>query len=153
MVTRSFTKDQQVALEELIAKRRIEKVPVDAIRAQAFLEAATDRITQCALLTSPVVQYAVAYDACHDVGEALLAHYGYRTVNRAGQHEALGRFLRVVFTDPPGDQAAQRFDRLRRARNQAHYEAVPVGQAESSMALSTAEDLLLAAQQRIAAAQ
>ena len=134
-------------MEGLVKKRRIERVPADEIRTEAFLDAAADRISQCSLLTSPVVEYAVAYDACHDVGEALLACYGYRTVNRAGQHEALGRFLQVILTGPPGDQAARLFDRLRRARNQAHYEAVLLGEAEAAMALRAAKDLFIAARE------
>ena len=59
--------------------------------------------------------------------EAGLAAYGYRTTNGPGQHEALGRYLRVVFDKPPAEKAAREFDRLRRARNQDRYEARPVG--------------------------
>jgi hypothetical protein len=88
---------------------------------------AEERLNQLPLLTSVVVRYGIAYDACHDTGEALLAAYGFRMTNGPGQHEALGRYLRVVFDKPPAERAAREFDRLRRARNQDRYEAKPVG--------------------------
>lgn len=115
------------AVDALVAARRIDSVPADAARAAAFLSGAADRISQLPLLTSAGVKYDVAYDAAHDVGEAFLASHGYRTSNGPGQREALGRFLRAVLDTPPGDGAAKRYDRLRRARNQSHYEARPMG--------------------------
>ena len=87
-----------------------------------------------------------AYDACHDIGEALLAAYGYRTVNGPGQHEVLGRFLRAVFDHPPGQRAAQRFEQLRRSRNQQRYAARPVGSADAQVATQAAAELRAAAQ-------
>ena len=131
---------QQQAVDALVAARRIEKVLSDPVRAASFLTAAADRISQLPLLTSVIVKYDIAYDAAHDVGEALLAAYGYRTTNGPGQHEALGRFLRAVFDTPPGDRAAKRFDRLRRARNQSHYNARPLGVAEADIAERTANN-------------
>lgn len=136
-----LTEVQQKAVDALVSARRIERVAPDAARARAFLDVAADRISQLPLLTSVGVKYDIAYDATHDIGEALLAAYGYRTRNGAGQHEALGRFLRAVLDTPPEDRAARRFDRLRRARNQSHYDATPVGAAEATLAESTAAEL------------
>jgi hypothetical protein len=136
-----LTETQQNAVDVLVGARRIERVAPDAARARAFLDAAADRLSQLPLLTSVGVKYDIAYDAAHDLGEALLSAYGYRTRNGPGQHEALGRFLRAVLDTPPGDRAARRFDRLRRARNQSHYDAIPVGSAEATLAESTATEL------------
>ncbi|WP_375405859.1 hypothetical protein [uncultured Amnibacterium sp.] len=111
----------------------------------SFLDQAAERISQLPLLTSPAVRYGIAYDACHDVGEALLAAYGYRTRGGAGQHEALGRALRAVLNSPPADAAAAQFDRLRRARNQDRYEARPVGSADAIKAVEVAGNLHAAA--------
>ncbi|GAA4063533.1 hypothetical protein GCM10023065_13160 [Microbacterium laevaniformans] len=141
----SLTAAQQQAVDALVAARRIEKVLPDAGRARAFLAAAADRISQLPLLTSVGVRYDIAYDAAHDVGEALLAAHGYRTRSGSGQHEALGRFLRAVLDTPPGEVAARRYDRLRRARNQSHYDANPVGAAEADLAQRTAQELYEAA--------
>lgn len=139
---------QREAVASLVKAGRIESVGADQARATSFLEQATDRIGQLELLTSAAVKYGVAYDACHDIGEALLAAYGYRTRNGAGQHEALGRYLRAVLDTPPGDRAAQQFDRLRRARNQDRYEAKPVGAADATYAERVARELLAAAMTR-----
>ncbi|MFW7414125.1 hypothetical protein [Demequina sp. SO4-18] len=145
MTVTPLTTAQQSAVDALVQSRRIERVPVDALRAQAFLGQATDALEELAVLTKASIRYNVAYDACHDVGEALLATYGYRTSNGAGQHEALGRFLRAVVIEPPGDSAARRFDQLRRSRNQQRYGAAPVGAADAELAAVAAHDLLQSA--------
>ncbi|MFD4420777.1 hypothetical protein ACFWN7_04635 [Agromyces sp. NPDC058484] len=106
---------------------------------------AEERLSQLPLLTSVAVRYGIAYDACHDTGEALLAAYGFRTANGPGQHEALGRYLRALFDKPPAEKAAREFDRLRRARNQDRYEAKPVGAAASEKAEQVAHVLVQAA--------
>lgn len=141
MAVTPLTPAQQQAVDGLVAAHRIEKVPPDVARASAFLTTAADRLGQVPLLTSVLVKYDLAYDAAHDVGEALLAAYGYRTVNGRGQHEAVGRFLRAVFDTPPGARAARRFDRLRRDRNQSHYNAKPLGAAQAEAAENTAREL------------
>ncbi len=97
------------------------------------------------LLTSVVVRNGIAYDACRDTGEALLAAYGFRTTNGPGRHEALGRYLRAVLDKPPADRAAREFYRLRRARNQDRYEAKPVGVAATEKAEQVARTLFDAA--------
>lgn len=132
---------QQAALSGLVRAGRLETVQADHVRAASFLQQAEERISQLPLLTSPAVRYGIAYDACHDVGEALLAGYGYRTKNGPGQHEAVGRALRAILDSPPADAAATQFDRLRRARNQDRYEARPVGSADSLKAQDVAREL------------
>jgi hypothetical protein len=140
-----LTGEQLVAIDDLVSARRIEAVPVDARRAAAFIAQARDRIEELGRMQNPTIKFGVAYDAAHDVGEALLAAYGYRTRSGNGQHEALGRFLRAVLITPPGDRAASQFDRLRRARNRDHYDAQPVGVADMVRAERAAADLLAAA--------
>ncbi|SNU01130.1 hypothetical protein SAMN06298212_10741 [Ruaniaceae bacterium KH17] len=104
-----------------------------------------ERIGQLEFLTSDSVKLDVAYDAAHDIGEAMLAAYGFRTTNGPGQHQALGLFLYPVIDGPAGDSAAQRFDRLRRIRNSSHYEVGPVSSAESKFAERIAHQLYDAA--------
>lgn len=139
-----LTDIQLATVTALVESGRLKTVPADSARATAFLRAASARIEQIPLLTAPFVQYGLAYDACHDVGEALLAAYGYRTTNGPGQHEALGRFLRAILDQPPGDKAARQFDRLRRARNQDRYQAKPVGAAQATSAERAAHVLYAA---------
>jgi hypothetical protein len=132
----------------LVQGGRINQVPADLPRALAFMARANDRLEQLVLLTSHAVRYDLAYDAAHDVGEALLAAHGYRTSNGPGQHDALGRYLRAVLSAPPGDRAARRFDQLRRSRNQSHYQAAPIGKGAADQAEATASELYNAARER-----
>ena len=137
-----LTRVQQATVLALVEARRLDVVPADVARATSFLRQAEERLDQLPLLTSVVVRYGIAYDACHDTGEALLAAYGFRTTNGPGQHEALGRYIRAVFDKPPADRAAREFDRLRRARNQDRYEAKPVGAAATEKAEQVARTLV-----------
>ena len=148
MALTPLTRAQQATVLVLIETRRLEHVPADAARAISFLRLAEERLNQLSLLTSVVVRYGIAYDACHDTGEALLAAYGFRTTTGPGQHEALGRYLRAVFDKPPAERAAREFDRLRRARNQDRYEAKPVGAAATEKAEQVARTLFSAAVDR-----
>jgi hypothetical protein len=148
VVATELSETERATATALVNAGRLDTVPVDARRAVAFMARAKDRLGQIALLTSDPVKYDLAYDAAHDVGEALLAAHGYRTSNGPGQHEALGRYLCAILTTPPGDMAARRFDQLRRSRNQSHYEAVPIGKTAASQAEVIARDLYRAAASR-----
>lgn len=137
--------EQRKAIDALIVDRRLEPVPVDDVRANAFLTLAEDTLIDVAHVRLPQNRYNLAYDAAHAAGEALLARHGYRTRSGPGQHEALARFLRIVVDTPPHDADARHFDRMRRARNQMHYEARPVSTADADKAARTALALLSAA--------
>ena len=145
MAVTPLTRVQQATVLALIEARRLDPLPADALRAASFMRQAEDRLGQLPLLTSVAVKSGIAYDAAHDIGEALLAAYGFRTVNGPGQHEALGRYLRAVIDKPPAAKAASAFDRLRRARNQDRYEAKPVGAAAAEKAEQVARELFDAA--------
>ncbi|WP_291378496.1 hypothetical protein [Demequina sp.] len=139
---------QRTAADSLVTAGRLSRVPPDLARAAAFMRQADDTLEDLPRLTKAQNRYNLAYDACHDVGEAIMAAYGYRTTNGAGQHEALGRFVRIVLDSPPGDRASGHYDRLRRARNQQRYRAAPIGSAEADLAVQTAQDLFDGAEAR-----
>lgn len=107
MALTPLTRVQQAAVIALVEARRLDAVPTDLARATSFLRQAQERLEQLPLLTSITVRYGVAYDACHDTGEALLAAYGFRTTNGPGQHDALGRYLRAVFDTPPAESCSR----------------------------------------------
>lgn len=148
MAVTPLTSAQRAAVDSLVASGRLAVVPPDPTRAQAFIRQAGDALEDIPRLAKTQTRYNLAYDACHDVGEALLAAYGYRTTNAPGQHEALGRYLCAALDNPPADAAARRYDQLRRSRNQQRYQAVPVGRAEADLASQTAQDLFDAATAR-----
>ena len=141
MAISALTRVQQATVLALVEARRLDAVPVDASRASSFMRQGEERLGRLPLLTSVAVKYGIAYD----IGEALLAAYGFRTANGPGQHEALGRYLRAVLDKPPADKAASAFDRIRRARNQDRYEAKPVGAAAAEKAEEVARELFDAA--------
>ena len=91
-----LTRVQQATVLALVEAPTSRGRPRRPARAASFLRQAEERLNQLPLLTSVVVRYGIAYDSCHDTGEALLAAYGFRTTNGPGQHEALGRYLRAV---------------------------------------------------------
>lgn len=148
MAVIALTAVQQHGVDALVTGGRLVEVPVDLGRAGLFVRHAQDAIVDLPNLTRMQNRYNLAYDACHDLGEALLAGYGYRTRSGSGQHEALGRFLRVVMDSPPGDKEARRYEQLRRSRNRQRYEARPVGEAEAVLAEQTARGLLAAVIER-----
>ena len=85
MALTPLTRVQHATALSLVEARRLDVVPADLARATSFLCQAQERLDQLPLLTSVVVRYGIAYDACHDTGEALLAAYGFRTTNGPGQ--------------------------------------------------------------------
>jgi hypothetical protein len=145
MALKSLTRIQLATVMALVQAGRLDVVPADQTRATAFLRRADERLSQLILLTSVTVKYDLSYDAAHDVGEALLAAYGYRTANGPGQHEALGRYLQAILNTPPGDKAAKAYNKLRRKRNQNHYQAATVGVADAHYAEPAARALYAAA--------
>jgi hypothetical protein len=145
MAMTGLTPVQQLAIDALLASGRLARVPTDLTKAAIFMRQAQDVITDLPHLTKAQNQYNLAYDACHDNGEAVLAAHGYRTLSGPGQHETIGLFLCVVIDKPPGNQDARRFDQLRRSRNRQRYDARPVSEAEAALAVRTAVALLGAA--------
>jgi hypothetical protein len=149
MTAAPLTAEQQSAIDALAQAGRLRTVAPDATRASGFISQARERLSQLPLLTSHPVRYTLAYDAAHDVGEALLAAYGYRTAAGPGQHEALGQFVRIVVDAPPASRAAAaRWDQHRRARNEQNYRAAPIGRAQADAIQQFTEHLLVAATHR-----
>lgn len=147
-----LTPDQKEVIDGLVAQRRLEPTFPDHAKAATFFSRAQEAVADVVKLDHSHTAYSLAYDACHDVGEALLAAYGYRTRSGSGQHDALGKFLVAVLDAPEGMRAAQRFDQLRRARNKSRYDAAPIGRAEVDLATKTAKSLIAAAQAKGVAA-
>lgn len=134
--------DAQAHLSGLVAANRLHTCPVDLPKARRFLSQAADALAELPRIRATAVRADTAYNAAHDVGEALLASYGYRTGSGAGHHAAVGLFLSVVFAGTPAQQAARDFNVLRDARNQLRYQAKPIGAAQAAFAAATAATLL-----------
>lgn len=145
MSLQPLTPGQLAAVEALVQAAHIDTVPVDHARASAFLRKARIKIADITNAQHAENRFDLAYGACHDVGEAMLAAYGRRTRQGAGQHVSVGRFLAAVIDEPPGSIAAGRYERLRRIRNNQDYRAQPVSQSEAELAAECAGHLLASA--------
>ncbi len=114
---------------------------MDLRRCAAFLAWA-----EAALADLPNVRhlqntYDLASYAAHDVGEAMLGAYGYRTRHGSGQHDALGRCLAAVFDTPPENAASRHFEQMRRDCNRQRYHAWPSRTVAAAAILAAAVDL------------
>lgn len=144
-----LTNVQQRNVNALLSDNRLQPVGTDLAKAARFLQNATDALNDLANITSKHVQFDVAYNACHDVGEAMLATYGFRTAPGTGAHVAIGQFLEAIFDTPPGQAAAQAYDTLRGTRNGLRYRANSPSKANVTAATQAAQGLLTAASARL----
>lgn len=71
MAVIALTSAQQTAVGALVAGGRVAVVPVDLVRAGPFVRHAQEAIVDLPNLTRVQNRYNLAYDACHDLGEAL----------------------------------------------------------------------------------
>lgn len=148
MTLSPLSDNQAAAVQALVDSRAIEPVRPDPVRAAAFLHKARIKCADIENAQHHENRFDLAYGACHDIGEALLAAYGFRTRSGTGQHANVGRFLAVVVDQPPGSAAAQRFEQLRRIRNGQDYRAQPVTQADAELAATSALQLIESAKER-----
>jgi hypothetical protein len=144
-----LTAAQTRVLSSLVAAGRLRSVPPDLVRAKNFLDQAAEALAELTNVTSPKVRYDIAYNAAHDVGEAVLAAYGYRTGSGEGQHAAVGEALRIILDVEPGATAARNYDRLRMSRNGIRYRAATVSPQDAAHCERTATDLYAAAKKRL----
>ena len=149
MATMPLTEAQQRAVGALLQAGRLEQVQVDLPRCASFLTQAAAALGDLPNVRHPQNTYNLAYDAAHDVGEAMLAAYGYRTRQGAGQHEALARYLAAVFDTPPENAASRHFEQMRRDRNQQRYNARQTTTAAAAAAATAAFELHRAGTARV----
>lgn len=83
-----LTPAQQATVDALVVARRLERVPIDANRCTSFLEQARVALADLPNVTHAQNRHNLAYDAAHDVGEAMLAGYGCRARSSASLIDA-----------------------------------------------------------------
>ena len=141
-----LTTTQLAELGVLITRNTLGRVPIDHVKAQLFLDQASDALADIQNMKAHTVRYDTAYNVAHDVGEALLAAYGYRTMSGTGQHAAVGNFLEVILVGGSAESASADFNSLREGRNALRYQAKPIGQVQADFACMTAQTLFNGAQ-------
>ena len=137
-----LTTGQLVVLASAVKVNRLSQVPRDLAKAQLFLNQANEAMNELVNITTNQVRYDIAYNIAHDVGEGLLAAYGYRTTSGQGQHAALGEFLEIILVGGLSESAAADFNALREGRNALRYQARPISQLLADFACVTAQTLL-----------
>jgi hypothetical protein len=147
----ALTRRQRDGVAALVRGDRVEALVggEDEARARSFLSNAEDAMSDLKLVKTILVRHDLAYAAMHDVGEAMLSAYGYRTTRGEGQHEAVAQFLAAIFDTPPASEAAAHVDVVRRNRNDRYYRAHEPSKAETQVAVEYAEVLLEAARKRL----
>ena len=151
MTVVALTESQRDAVAGLVRAGRVEKLVggADEHRARSFLVNASSAMSDLAMVKTAVVRHDLAYAVMHDVGEAMLAAYGFRTVRGDGKHEAVGRFLAAVFDSPPTREAARHVDDVRRNRNDRYYRAHEPSEQAVRLAGDHAQMLVDAAARRL----
>lgn len=142
---------QAAAVRALVQSKRLRAITGggDERRARSFMAHAEEAYANIANISGDLVKHDLAYAVMHDVGEAMLAGYGFRTAAGIGQHDAVARFLAAIFDAPPPSDAARRVDDARRNRNDRYYRAHTPSTAETNLAVEDADILLTAARSRL----
>lgn len=109
------------ALDDMIARGRLEPVPASRDHAEALLSQARRHLASAAAIAGadPAGAYQLLYDAARKSLAAVLESQGLRATSRGG-HIAVCDAVSAQL-DPPLDAALRPFDRLRRRRNQVEY--------------------------------
>ena len=144
-----LTPAQQKAVDALVRSGALRAVRPDEKKARAFLAGAESALADVPNVTRTENRYNLAYKAAHDVGEAVLAGYGYKTTYGAGGHVKVGRFLAAIFDTPPPRDAAAHYDVMRLDRNANNYLGKPVTHAAADAAAEAAQTLYDAALARL----
>jgi len=111
----------RAALDGMVARGELERVPASREHADALLAQAHQHLGSARAITAldPVGAYQLLYDAARKALTAVLENQGLRATSRGG-HLAV-RDAVTAQLDPPLGRVLRPFDRLRRRRNQAEY--------------------------------
>ncbi|MEU7002766.1 hypothetical protein [Nonomuraea sp. NPDC046570] len=109
----------------MLSRGEIEKVAASRSQAEELLAQAGKHVAtaRLAMESDPIGAYQLLYDAARKALCAVLENQGLRATSRGGHiaiYEAVSAQL-----DPPLGQSLRPFDRMRRRRNEAEYEADP----------------------------
>ena len=126
-------------LDDLRNRGLIEAVEPDHATATQWLDDAARHLEAATKIAEldPTGAYVLAYDASRKSVASALLMSGHRVLSRPGSHQALAQFAKSISiqVDEP---ALNRFDRLRRNRNQSEYGSRTFGKAEVTEAIDTA---------------
>lgn len=108
-----------MSVDDLIASRRLERVPADPAAARERLETCRRHLRSASLVAEedPDAAYVLLYDAARKAAAAHMLAAGLRARNAPGTHEATARYAALALDVA----AAGELDRMRRFRNRIEY--------------------------------
>lgn len=111
----------RATIDELLARRHLERVPANDEHAGRLLEQARRHVVSARALcyADPELAFTAAYDAARKALTALLAVQGLRPTS-AGGHLCVYQASLAQF-DPPLGRKIKPFDWMRRTRNDTEY--------------------------------
>lgn len=137
-------------VDELVARRMIERVPPDPDTARAWLEDA-DRHLEAAsriLDVDLAGAYSLIYDAARKAMAAVMLAEGLRARAVPGSHQAVARFAETIAAGDTDLATLQRLDAMRRNRNRSEYGRRVFGRAEVERDLAHARRMVAIASRR-----
>lgn len=137
------------SVAELLAARRLERVPADRPGARARLDAAGRHLRSAARLAEddPDAAYAVLYDAARKAVSGAMLAVGLRARNAPGAHEAIALYAVAAL----GGADAAELDRMRRFRNRIEYGSTHFSPAQVAHDLAHARAVVAAAEAALVA--
>ena len=127
-------------ITRLLAARRLEQVPPDAVSARVRLDRAEEKL-QAARQIAAIdidIAYVTAYDAARIAVTAHTLSNGLRARAVARAHEAVGDYAEAMVHI----SSASEFHRMRRRRNKSEYDDIAIGRADLEVDLQHAEAIV-----------
>jgi len=136
--------DDDVA--RLVGEGVIRHAEADLRGARTELATARVHLETAASVASqdPAAAYAIAYDAARKAISAHMRATGFRVGKGHGAHARIGVYAAAALDDRGIDEQLERYDELRRLRNQAEYDALLVDEADVGDALDQAAAIVAA---------
>lgn len=131
-----------MSVADLIAARRLERVPADPAGARGRLAVAQRHLQSAAQVgeDDPDAAYSLLYDAARKAVTALMLAAGLRARNAPGAHEATALYAAAAL---PG-RAPRELDRMRRFRNRIEYGTTHLSPAQVAHDLEHARAIVIA---------
>lgn len=141
----------RTAIDQLLANRRLERIPANRELADVYLEQARAHLRTSTAVqgTDPVGEFQLAYDAARKALAALLVTQGLRPTHSGG-HISVYDAIMAQF-DPPLGDVFRPFGWMRPLRNDSEYPSVdkPVAAAADAHAGRTAASAMVDAATRL----
>lgn len=132
------------AIEQLIERGELERVPADTSNASDWIGDAARHLEAAAAIASidQSGAFTLAYDAARKSCAALLLSNGLRARAVPGSHRAVIEAARLLVRSEEERTHIARLDRMRRDRNRSEYGSRSFGESEVETAIRYASEIV-----------